>query len=422
MASLESQVLNTTYNQIRNLLSENNKELFRNHVHYRFNSTVRNQLQNKFLSDITLSDETRLLSVFIFINTETQEFSLNYCLNDKFSENRIIDWLLEFTENIQTLNLSHFYIHSNAKNQFIALLNKNDNLISLKVACRPGCAIFQLLLEDSDLNDKVKTELAKIVFIDINDDGPNLIQPHKVALILVDSLPNVQCLGNYLHMEQLLLYFNHTEKYRNIKLNLIEFNGTKTNKCTLNLLSRYCPKLKCINLDSPKNWIDTTLSPFQELTSIYLRDFGSVNLNAFLDISEHKITELKLYFANDILNITSIMNKCHELEKLSINGSCVVIDVNDVKIYPKIKQFRYMENTTPDNITILSILEKMPNVEKMYMTEGNISFREIKKIILSSVWNNVRELVVYDSRINYDFDWIEINLPNLEYDMNGNPI
>lgn len=401
-----------SYKYFINSLNTNSKENCRNYAQTKLPPSLNNDLLKRFLSDRSISAEIRLHSIYTLLNRTTQEFCLNKKLWNTSRQISIIRWLSEFSEGIQILNLSNFYISFISKNIFINLLKKSKSLKSLHVKCDDSCVISQLLLENfENLEEEVQTALRKIVFIDI-DDSVCYSNVDKILKLL----PNVQSLGKYRLSSRILYRLN---KDTNIQLNLNEFRHSRTKTNTINVLLRSCPKLKYIHLKEPYSIIQK-LSNFPELTSLCLDTFCPLDLDQYLNTSGHSINKLRLCSAQSSLNIQQLIHKCPNLEKLVIKESCVFVNSKERMMFPKIKEFKFKSNSIDGSKTIIPILRKMPNVQVLNLSETKITWKELKKLVESKVLDNVRKFNM--DLIFGELLWIRTKLPNLELDVYGKPM
>lgn len=300
-----------------------NKLFNRECVQTRMPPMLMNQLLKCFLSEDWLSGNIRLNSIYIFINRSTQQFSLNKNFFNSCRINLVIKWLAKYSENIRTLDLRHNYINSLSKTNFVELLKNSKRLNSIHVKCRLNCAIYQLLFKNyDDLSDDVKNSLSKIVYIDLD----NKVEYTEAAKI-VQLIPNLQSLGKYKFIKNVLNYLLELKEFKNKKFNLIEFRDSNTTPSDIQFVAECCPKMKYIHLKVPENKTIEILAKFRELTYLCLNKFSLRQLNNYLKTNGPNITKLKLTSADDEVIVQSIIDKTPKCKEITINNS-IIIDPN----------------------------------------------------------------------------------------------
>lgn len=253
---------------------------------------IRNTLIDSFLSDRTLSENTRLICAYLFLNENTKYFTFIQRNLLWSTKNVIIKMLLKFSREIESMDLSQFLIPIRYKEDLKNILKRNKNLESMRVRCsaRRPCAIFELLfIDDIDMHDEdVKIGLQKIKYL----FGLKRYNKPEMCAKVLKFLPNLQCFGNIKLGKVINHYIDTYSPNKTLKLSKI--CDVNTTKRTIKNFAKLCPKTKFLSIKYPGKYVVKSFHKFPLLTEIELTGFNTNELMEYLKKYGKQIRKLRL--------------------------------------------------------------------------------------------------------------------------------
>ncbi|KAJ8870537.1 hypothetical protein PR048_029560 [Dryococelus australis] len=227
--------------------------------------------------------------------------------------------------------------------------------------------------------------------LSIGNPGEENIRTQDIAL-LINALPNLISLGCYSFVGSAL---THTTA----KETMLQYvHDTLTDSDRLQVISKLCPKLHSLYIDTPKAGVISSLFRLPQLRELKLNCFSCDELEKFLQQHENNLTSLELIVGRgDALNLHTIAARCPKLttfECLKMTS----LTHRDLAPFPCLEMFK-ISQAPITTISVSYVLSQCPQIKEFfvdYMLE--ITDGEMEELLRKTSFEHLEVFYVGSAR------------------------